>query len=177
MYVKLLAEEGYSQALLGLSLSYHQTLEAMPEVALTLAGKDGGHNKFLEAIQVWLDIQAPRYWWQQFDTYRVGITKQSESTMHTLTQRLLTTADFEGFIPAATIERLNVLIADCDMAQLKRELPEAFLQRRVVCLNYKALRNIILQRYQHRLAEWQYFISRVYLQIGHPELLPDLREL
>lgn len=177
MYVKLLAEQGYTQALLGLSLSYHQSPEVMPDVAARLDGQDGGHNKFLEAIQVWLDIQAPRYWWAQFDTYRAGVTKQSESTMHTLTQRLLTTADFEGFIPEATIERLNALIAARDLEQLKRELPEAFLQRRIVSLNYKALRNIILQRFKHRLTEWQYFISRVYVQIGHTELLPDLREL
>ncbi len=69
MKVTVLEESGYQHALLGLSLSRGITLEHADRVAQRLAGKDGGHNKFLESIAVWMDITAPRYWWQQFDTY------------------------------------------------------------------------------------------------------------
>ena len=80
MHVRILEEHGHDSALLGLSLSYDQTPERMPAVAERLRFRGDGHNKFLESILVWLDVTAPRYFWQQFDTYRVGVTKQRQST-------------------------------------------------------------------------------------------------
>jgi len=171
MRIKVLDERGYESALLGLSLSYKQDPDKMPEVARRLALKEGGHNKFLESIVLWLDITAPRYWWQQFDTYRVGVTKQSESTMHTMTKRPLTQEDFEHPIPPETLTCLNQLIAEKDWKQVKWLLPEGFLQRRIVCLNYMALQRMIRQRTTHKLEEWRVFIDRVLEQVEHPELL------
>jgi len=141
MNVRILEEHGYSSALLGLCLSYNQDPEHMPAVAQKLRFKGDGHNKFLESIAVWMDIDAPRYFWQQFDTYRIGVTKQSESTMHTMTARPLQQDDFEHPIPEAHLKHLNVLIADQQWQTAKQDLPESFLQRRIVCLNY-----MILQR-------------------------------
>lgn len=157
MYIKILKESGYAEAMFGLSLSKKQPLANMPKVADKLVGKEGGHNKFLESIVVWLDITAPRYWWQQFDTYRVGTTKQSESTMHTITKRPITQNDFMYFISKDTLTRLNWLVEDGNLERLKNELPEGFLQRRVVCTNYKVLRNMYKQRVNHKLVEWQLF--------------------
>ena len=139
------------------------------EVSKKLAHLQGGHNKFLETITLALDITAPRYWWQEFDTYRVGITKQSESTIHTLTSHTLTFKDFEGTMPEATIDDLNRLILkfketpDDDPAReliyfkIKDRLPEGFLQRRIVTTNVKTLQNIYNQRKNHRLPQWGYF--------------------
>ena len=169
--IKVLDERGYESALLGLSLSYKQDPDKMPEVARRLALKGGGHNKFLESIVLWLDITAPRYWWQQFDTYRVGVTKQSESTMHTMTTRPLTQGDFEHPIPAEHLAHLNQLIAGKDWQQVKWLLPESFLQRRIVCLNYMALQRMIRQRATHKLDEWPAFIDRVLEQVAHPDFL------
>lgn len=171
--VKVILEAGYGPAMLGLSLSYQRPVETMPAVALRLHDQDDGHNKFLESIKVWLDITMPRYWWQEFDTYRIA-TKQSESTMHTLMRQPLTQANFVVDIPDATLARVNELIAAQDWLQAKRELPESFLQRRIVCLDYKSLRNILLQRRQHRLPEWRFFQSCVMEMIQYPELLPEL---
>jgi len=95
-HIEIVNESGYHAAMLGLSLSYNKSLCAMYDVAKKLYNKDGGHNKFLESIQIWLDIKMPRYWWQEFDTYRVGVTKQSESTVHTVFKRELTQEDFTG---------------------------------------------------------------------------------
>ncbi|MCK9240314.1 hypothetical protein [Desulfocurvus sp.] len=64
-------------------------------MAEKLAPLDKGHNKVLESMCVWLDVRMPRYWWQEFDTYRVGVTKQSESTMHILIRIAL--AVLEGY--------------------------------------------------------------------------------
>ena len=171
MNVHILEEHGYSSALLGLCLSYNQDPKRMPAVAGKLRFKGDGHNKFLESIAAWMDIDAPRYFWQQFDTYRIGVTKQSESTMHTMTARPLVQEDFEHPIPEAHLCHLNRLIAEEQWQTVKRDLPESFLQRRIVCLNYMILQRMIRQRKSHRLAEWRIFIDEVLRQAEHPDLL------
>ncbi len=173
MNVHIIEEHGYSSALLGLCLSYNRDPERMSAVAEKLRFKGDGHNKFLETITVWMDIDAPRYFWQQFDTYRIGVTKQSESTMHTMTTRPLQQEDFEHPIPAAHLQHLNALIAEEQWQSVKHDLPESFLQRRVVCLNYMILQRMIRQRRTHRLAEWRTFIDEVLRQTEHPELLDE----
>jgi hypothetical protein len=47
---------------------------------LSHGGND--HGKFTRMIICWCDITAPLYWWKEFDTYRVGVEKNSCSTMH-----------------------------------------------------------------------------------------------
>ena len=173
MEVNVLNEAGYNEALYGLSLSYNRNIGSMPRVAERLAKYDNGENKFLESIVIWLDVRAPRYWWQQFDTYRVGITKQSESTMHTLMKRHLSDADFSGTMKLDHISWLNSLIDKRDFQRLKENLPEGFMQRRVVCMNYKALRHIYSQRYDHRLHEWREFLDGVLEHIEHPEFIRE----
>lgn len=173
MKIKVLGEAGHDWAMLGLSLSYDQPVENMHKVALTLLSRGGSHLKFLESMIVWLDITAARYWWQQFDTYRVGVSKQSGSTMHTLTKRPLTQADFEGKVIAATVERLDFLIEMDDLEQAKAELPEGFLQKRIVCTNYQTLRRILKQRLRHRLPEWGIFRQVVLAQVKYPKFLEE----
>ncbi len=171
MEVIVVRENGYEEALYGISLSYNADYARMPNVAKHLALLDGGHNKFLESIQVWIDIDAPRYWWSQFDTYRVGVSKQSESTMHTLTKRPLTQDDFEDYITPIFISTLNSFITNGDLTSAKAHLPEAFLQKRLVCTNYKALRGIVAQRATHKLPQWKCFISSIKRQLSYPEFL------
>ena len=64
--------------------------------ALSLKLQKAGpeHCKHLRMIMVWATIEAPRYWWQEFDTYRSGVEKVSCSTMHKLTSRPVTKEDF-----------------------------------------------------------------------------------
>ena len=56
------------------------------------AGTD--HRKFMRMITVYLDITAPLYWWKEFDTYRVGVEKNSCSTMHKIHAKEFTLEDF-----------------------------------------------------------------------------------
>ena len=159
MKVHVLREAGLEEAMLGLSLSYDQPIDRMPEVARKLMVRGGAHTKFLESIVVWLDITAPRYWWQQFDTYRVGVTKQSGSTMHNILKQGVDQTHFEGGISRETLIRINELIFAKALMQVKRELPESYRQRRIVCLNYKVINHIIQQREKHLLNEWRFFCS------------------
>jgi hypothetical protein len=55
--------------------------------------------------------------------------------------------------------------------EIKTNLPEGFLQRRIVCTNYKVLKNMFVQRKRHRLQEWHTFIQQVEEQVEHPEFL------
>ena len=187
MKIQLIREAGAKEALLGLSLSKGCPMNRVAEVAVNLSSKDGGHNKILESIYVWLDITAPRYWWQEADTYRLS-TKQSDSTMHTIHKRYLMQEDFEIPIWPATLTRLNLLVDDYiamkndkkdtteTLVRLKNELPEGFLQRRVWVMNYKCIRNIMLQRRDHRLPQWHVFCTYIMKNIEHPELLPTLSD-
>lgn len=56
------------------------------------AGTD--HRKFMRMIIVYMDITAPLYWWKEFDTYRVGVEKNSCSTMHKIAAKEFTLDDF-----------------------------------------------------------------------------------
>lgn len=176
MRVMVLKEEGYDEAMLGLSLSYGITIERAQQVALKLYNKSGGHNKFLESIQVWLDVTAPRYWWQEADTYRVGTSKQSASTMHTLLKQPLTEKDFAGDIPEMLLDYLNGLIHDRQFDMVKNLLPEGFLQRRIWNLNYMTIRNIIQQRRSHKLFEWPLFCQFLHQNLRYKHFIGDLYE-
>lgn len=52
------------------------------------------HRKFLRQIFVSVDITAPLYWWKEFDTYKVGTTANSCSTMHKIQAKEFTLEDF-----------------------------------------------------------------------------------
>lgn len=177
MRLRLYGNQGYHLAVLGAMLSYGKTsfdnfsatMEDINELANKLAGMDGGHNKFLEQIHYQILIEAPLYWWKQFDTYRVGVSKSSESTMHKSWKNGLTQEDFEQPVFPETLDNLNALIreytgglADTDRKQaIERQiinnLPDGYLQTRFVDINAKALRNIYFQRKNHKLPEWHQF--------------------
>jgi len=173
--VDVYEEAGYKSAIRGLSFNKNQDIEKMPMVAEKLAGKDFGHNKFLESIIVWLEVTAPRYWWQEADTYRIS-TKQSASTMHTLIKEL-TGSNVEalrGMFEDEEVVDFSLLkkrAREGDLVGVKQALPESFLQRRMWCMSYKTLRNIIIQRKNHRMPHWKKLIKGVLSQVEHPELL------
>ncbi len=164
-------EHGFHRAMRGLARSYNQDVKNMPKVALKLGPKDKGHNKFLESIVVWMEIEAPRFWWSEMDTYRVGMTKQSDSTMHTLNRQPLTQENFENNIPIMWLIHLNDMITKGDTIEIiKNDLPDGFIQGRSVCTNYKVIRHIILQRHNHKLPQWRYFCEKM-KELEHYEYL------
>ncbi len=94
------------------------------------------HAKSLRWLQYCLAIEAPRYWWQEMDTYTVGmIPMGSTSTMHKEAKRL----------------------SGDELVEAKSNLPEGTLQLRIRAFSWPTLRRIIQQRKNHRLPEWQVF--------------------
>jgi len=172
MKVQVINECGYEEALLGISLSFNQELDKMPSVARNLAFKQGGHNKFLESMVVWVDLTAPLYWWTQMATYRVGTSFNSESTMHTLLRTPLTEHMFEGEDTSiAMLSMLNSFRSEKDLVKLKQHLPCSFLQRRIMTTNYKTLQNMVNQRSTHKMIEWHTFIQAILDGVEHPHFL------
>ena len=187
MRVRLMKEFGYEEALFGIGLSYgkvsgyatpeeaqqHDEWSRLCELAPKLASRCGGHDKFLRQIGVILDITAPLYWWKQMDTYKVSTVAQSESTMHTLLKNPITQDCFEfGYVPDFYIDFLEDLRHDGDFVALNACLPQSWLQRRIWTGNYAVLKNIILQRENHKLPQWEFFFDALLPTLSHPELLP-----
>lgn len=107
------------------------------------------------------------------DTYKVSTVAQSESTMHTLMKKPVTKDCFEsGNIPDFYINFLEDLRKHKDFIRLNACLPQSWLQRRIWTGNYAVLKNIILQRENHKLPEWKFFFDALLPTLSHPELLP-----
>jgi len=132
------------------------------------------HGKFQRSIIVWLDITMPRYMWSEIDTYVIGVTPTSStSTMYTLkkeakdiTADLFTDATPKWIVEqfAENIQQLIIQYGTLKAIPInvfKSILPEGWLQRRIKSFSYQSLRRLYLQRHNHRLPEWQYFIQAI----------------
>lgn len=139
-------------------------------IADKLAWRTNGENKFLRMIHVQLEVKAPRAWWSHYDTYKVGTVAQSESTMHTLKKRGVVEDDFETGTSLYSIHALQaVLSADAPISEIKYNVPDGFLQSRVLDLNYANLQTMWYQRHtQEKLNWWKTFLALCDV-LPHPE--------
>lgn len=64
------------------------------ELMMKLAKAGPVHGKFRRMITVYVDITAPLYFWKEFDTYKIGTTANSCSTMHKIHAKEFTLEDF-----------------------------------------------------------------------------------
>lgn len=137
---------------------------------LAVSGSD--HRKYLRQVFVSVDITAPIYWWKEFDTYKVGTTANSTSTMHRIHSKEFSRDDFstdhmtEGALGAldnmiSFLEESRVKFTETkdkkywyDIIQL---LPSSYNQMRTVTLNYENLINMYYARRGHKLDEWHTF--------------------
>ena len=132
------------------------------------------HRKYLRQIMVSMDILAPLYWWKEFDTYKVGTTANSCSTMHKIHDKEFVTDDFshdhlDEFGMAMLANIINYLNENRRyyISTKKREywwqmiqiLPTSYNQLRTVTMNYENVVNIIHQRKNHKLTEWNEFVD------------------
>lgn len=140
---------------------------------MTQLAKGGAvHAKYRRMIPVYLTINAPLYWWKEFDTYKVGTVCNSCSTMHKIHEKEFTVSDFSHehmnrnsmtvlmiSIESMNMERSNYLLTGNKGAwwQMIQALPTSYNQKRTVMLNYEVLANIYHSRKNHKLDEWHVF--------------------
>ena len=144
------------------------------ELAQTLLRAGNADSKYMRMIHVSVDVDMPRYWWSEADTYHFN-TKNSCSTMHKLLNRNTPIAldmfvtceeDYDWWV--YTITKLESLRKEYKhiqsttkdneamnrlLVRAKRMLPEGFLQMRTWDTDYAELRNMHFQRRHHRLKE------------------------
>ena len=107
------------------------------------------HAKPLRGILAYLDITAPIDWWVEAETYEAGHQRLfSASTMNTEGRGL----------------KGHLLRAELNKISFGREV------RKIDYFSYQTLRRIVRQRYNHRKAEWHFFIDSV-------RMLPYAKEL
>lgn len=153
-------------------------------LAQSLINSGSEHRKFLRQIFVAVDITAPLYWWKEFDTYKVGTVANSCSTMHKIHSDPITIDCFETsgfhqelpmqdgkFISKVNIGEISDIIIDALESlrktyletkdkrywkELIRWLPESWLQKRTITMNYENLLGMCSksQRRFHKLDEW-----------------------
>lgn len=111
------------------------------------------NDKFLRQIFVSIDITGPLYWWKEMDTYKVGTTANSTSTMHKLASTPITLDCFE-------IDDFNSDIYDCfenkNGERVKRPFETVYIKPWIMELEY--LRKNYLEtkdiRYWKELIRW-----------------------
>lgn len=151
------------------------------------AGSD--HRKFMRQIFVSMDITAPLYWWKEFDTYKVGTTANSCSTMHKIHAKEFTLDDFshehlidekenawrwafEAYLVGLNTAR-ELFLETKDKRywwQMIQLLPSSYNQLRTVTMNYENLLNMYHARRNHKLDEWRDFCT-VITQLPYSELI------
>lgn len=150
---------------------------------LVKAGND--HAKFTRMINVACDITAPRFFWEQFSTYRIGVTQNSTSTMHTIHKKPFETSDFSSDggreIDFHLEQHIIPFLNFCRDRYLETKdkgywrdmilaLPQSYNQKRTVQLNYQVLKNMYHARKSHKLTEWIDFCKWI-------ETLPYFKEI
>ena len=143
------------------------------DLAKRLAHAGSDHRKYLRQIFVTVDITAPLYWWKEFDTYKVGTTANSTSTMHKIHAKEFTREDFScDRMDEGGLAMLDSVIAYLEHERQKfladkndkqswhnmiQTLPSSYNQMRTITLNYENLINMYYARRNHKLAEWHVF--------------------
>lgn len=157
-------------------MPYYEYIIGKEDLKLAQKLLKGGneHAKFMRMIHVSVDIDMPRYWWSEEDTYHFN-TKNSCSTMHKLlnnnspiTMDLFVICEEDMDWWRTTVNRLERIRQEYKeiqsttkdskqmnrlLVRAKRMLPEGFLQLRTFDTNYAELRNMYFQRRYHRLKE------------------------
>ncbi len=152
-------------------------------IRLCKAGSD--HRKFIRQIFVCVDIEAPLYWWKEYDTYKIATVANSTSTMHKIHSKPFCMDDFstdkmnEKSIAhfSATVDFLEELRLEYMKEKDKtlwysmiQVLPSSYNQLRTCSFNYETLINIYRSRKNHKLDEWHVFCDWI-------KALPYAKEL
>lgn len=157
------------------SAYYDEFVAGENDMRLMMALASGGSvdAKYRRQIPVIMDINAPLYWWKEFDQYKVGVTTDSCSTMHTIHKQELCLEHFsvEHLDEQSKKDFYNNIVKPINENRIKfldtrdrqywwnmiQLLPSSFNQMRTVSLNYEVLTNIYHTRRQHKLDEWHVF--------------------
>lgn len=158
------------------------------------------HRKFLRQMWLGLRITAPLYWWKEFDTYKIGTTSNSCSTMHTLMDQPFTMDMFsKEMLNKPMRDQFKRLVNILEvLRQIYKEggtldgiryepkskeiwymiiqmLPSSFNQTRNISMNYETVLSILNQREGHKLQnEWLTLWEKLLYEAPYHEIYQPL---
>lgn len=157
------------------------------ELMMKLSANGSSHSKYRRFIVVYADITAPLYMLKELDTYRMGVEKNSSSTMHKIHAKEFTLDDFscehldsiprqvriadETLIYTSSKDVLNDVVRALNLYrelflatkdkrywwQMIQLLPSSYNQNREYMFSYETLAKIYQERKDHKLDEWREF--------------------
>ena len=142
------------------------------DLAMRLAKAGSDHRKYLRMVFVSVDVTAPLYWWNEYDTYKVATVANSTSTMHKIHSKPFSIDDFScDHMTDGTKKFMETVVAELENIRLRFKetkskddwydmiqlLPSSYNQMRTCTFNYETLINIYRARKNHKLAEWHTF--------------------
>lgn len=135
------------------------------------------HRKYSRQIYIGMDITTNHIVWAEFDTYKVGVTRNSCSKMHKIHVKGFVPDDFShegisevgGFVEEhfqktlEVLEKLRILFNETHEKKYWRAmlelLPMGYNLKATVTMNYENVFNIIRQRSNHKMFEWIEFTN------------------
>lgn len=145
---------------------------------------NGAHAQFMTGIRVAFDLTCSNKMWVEAERYRFLEFVSSQSTMHRITKFDLED-QYNEYVDPHVIDimkkKVNVynelVEKKADPELIKRKYleilytnPAGFTLTARMTTNYRCLRNIYMQRKDHRLPEWRAFCKWI-------ETLPYAKEL
>lgn len=152
---------------------------------MQLAKGGSVHAKYRRMIPVFVTINAPLYWWKEFDTYKIGTVANSCSTMHKIHAKEFTLDDFSHeHLYLDSKEMLEKIIKGLNAYredyirekdkdywwQMIQLLPSSYNQKRTIMLNYEVLVGMYRDRRNHKLSEWHTFCDWI-RELPYSELI------
>lgn len=146
---------------------------------------NGAHAQFMTGIRVAFDLTCSNKMWVEAERYRFLEFVSSQSTMHRITKFNLDD-QYNEYVDPRVIEIMKEKVADYNKILAVSDGPSQVLRQKYLEIlytnpagftltarmttNYRCLRNIYLQRKDHRLPEWREFCKWI-------ETLPYAKEL
>lgn len=142
----------------------HKNSDITPTVVkLGSMERGSGHDNFLHGILVSFDLTCSNKMWVEFQRYHFADIVSSQSTMHRAAQ-LLEEDVFNKYVDDGIKSTLMQLIKEYDEVSTKENylkvlynIPSGIELTAHIVTNYGQLKTIYLQRYNHRLPEWNAF--------------------
>lgn len=162
-----------------MSVNPHDLTKEITPTVLTLgqAERGSGHDQFLTGIIAQFDLTFTVKAWTEEERYHFIDFVSSQSTMHRITKFNLDNAYCE-YVDPRVIEIMKELVANYNNSPTSANYlkilytnPTGFYLTAGMTTNYRQLKTMFLQRWNHRLPEWRMFCFQLIME------LPQFRTL
>ena len=155
-------------------------LKRAEKLSIASVNDNGAHGQFLTGIRVAFDLTFSNKAWVEAERYRFLEFVSSQSTMHRITKFDLD-KQYNEYVDPRVINIMKEKVKEYNSMEdspekVKKYLeilytnPAGFELTARLTTNYRCLKNIYVQRKNHRLPEWREFCSWI-------ESLPYAKEL